>query len=307
RPGRFVRYNNINGTQVSKQVSNAYAGLTLVVRAPLTQSIGIYGEGGGGVTSRSGFLVGDHVALKGAHYTSGLLGAGFTIRASEHIDWLLSATYLPGRRSFDQPSSRFYTLGLRYQMRPVPDAAVEANKHTGNFFPKAVARLGFTTNAAGYGTNTLFSRKIPIFWGGNLAPGSGVTFDYQRNYFHTQKIFAFDLGISASAWKSNDNAQTFGTISGYPMFRWFILRRQPMDLYGSYSLAGPTFMTKTIIENQLLGARFTFQDFIVVGAFLGKDRKTNVEIGIKHFSNGNLFPTNASVKVPLTFLIGVTF
>ena len=307
RPGRYVAYRNINGTDVSRQVSNAYAGVTLSFHAPLGSKVSFYGEGGGGVTSRSGFAIEGKQALKEAHYTSGLLGAGFEYHASQNLDWVLGATYLPGRRSFEQPSSRFYTLGVRYMMRPVPEARVVENRDSGYVFPKAVARLGFTTSGAGYGLNTLFSRKIPIFWGGDLETGSGVSFDYQRNYFHTKKIFAFDLGISAGAWKTNDHAQTFGTISGYPMFRWFFLRRATMDLYGNYSLAGPTFMTKTTIEDQHLGARFTFQDFMGVGGFFGADRKFNAEIGIKHFSNGNLFTTNASVKVPLTVLVGVTF
>ena len=45
-----------------------------------------------------------------------------------------------------------------------------------------------TTNVFTYGLNDLFSRKIPIFWGGNVETKYGFTLDYQRNVFHTKKV-----------------------------------------------------------------------------------------------------------------------
>ena len=44
-----------------------------------------------------------------------------------------------------------------------------------------------------------------------------------------------------------------------------------------------------------------------VGAFIGKPRRFNAEIGIKHYSNGNIFTRNASIKIPLTVMLGVAF
>src|SRR5262245_47838232 len=86
RPTRFIEYRNVNGTTESFQVSNAYAGVSLALHLPLTNRIGAFGEGGGGVTSRSGITFEHKVALAPAHYTSGLLGAGLDIRASQNID-----------------------------------------------------------------------------------------------------------------------------------------------------------------------------------------------------------------------------
>ena len=307
RPAWFVQYDNINGTAETRQVSNAYAGMTLAYRLPITSRISAYGEGGGGITSRSGVVVNGKVALAGAHYTSGMLGAGLDIKTSPTLDLMLSATYLPGRESFAQPSTRMFTAGLRYHMRPVPDATVEENRSSGYAFPANVIRLGLTTNSLGYAMNALFSRKIPIFWGGHVDTRHGVSIDYQRNVFHTKKVFAFDLGVSASRWLSDGNRDSFGTISGYPMFRFFALRSRSADLYFNYSLAGPTFISQSVIDGEDTGARFTFQDFMGFGMLLGRGHRFNAEIGIKHYSNGNLFTTNRSVKVPLTFSMGYTF
>ena len=158
-----------------------------------------------------------------------------------------------------------------------------------------------------YGVNDFFSKTIPIFWGGHVETQNGYTLDYQRNVFHTKKLFAFDLGASASYWNSNAKEEVFRTLSVYPLFRFFLARIEPADVYFSYSLAGPTYISQTMIDGLDTGAQFTFQDFMGVGAFLGKARRMNAEIGIKHFSNGNLITTHAFVKVPLTFTLGLAF
>jgi hypothetical protein len=66
-------------------------------------------------------------------------------------------------------------------------------------------------------------------------------------------------------------------------------------------------ITESILDGLETGASFTFQDAMAVGAVLGKSRRLNAEIGIKHFSNGNLATSNAGIKIPLTFTLGVTF
>ena len=305
RPARYVVYRNVNGDRVARQISTAYGGLTLVWESPLSARVSGYAEGGWGVTSRSGFDINGQTVLQAAHYTAGLFGAGLAYHATPSIDFMLGATYSPSRKSFAQPSTRLFTAGLRYHMRPLSAAVVEDRQ--GFNFPLNVARLGFTTNLAGYGLNEFFSKTVPIFWGGDVETRRGFTLDYQRNVFHTRSVFAFDLGASASYWTSNGNREIFRTLSVYPLLRFFLARTEPADLYFGYSLAGPTFLTRTTIDGLETGARFTFQDFMSVGAFLGKTRRFNAELGIKHYSNGNMFTTNAGVRVPLTLTLGLTF
>jgi opacity protein-like surface antigen len=308
RPARFVTYHNVNGDGASShQVSTAYAGLTLVQDVELNARVSAYAEGGLGITSRSGFQIQGTTALPTAHYAAGLVGAGLAYHATPNIDLTLGATYSPGRKSFSQPSTRLFTTGIRYEMRPLPAAEVEDNRLGGFAFPLNVIRLGYTTNLLGYDVNDVFSGPVPIFWGGNVETREGFTLDYERNVFHTKKRFAFDLGASASYWTSNARGEIFRTLSVYPLFRFFLVRTQPADLYFGYSLAGPTFLAQTVLDGRETGEHFTFQDFMGVGAFLGKTRRMNAEIGIKHYSNGNIFTSNASIKIPLTLTLGLTF
>jgi hypothetical protein len=160
----------------------------------------------------------------------------------------------------------------------------------------------------GYGVNNAVSKgPIPIFWGGEAHLKQGVSINYQRNIFHAKKVFAFDWGITAGWWKSRDNSDEFFSFSLYPLLRFMTVRTKPLDLFFEYSVAGPSFISKTVIDNKETGKRFTFQDFMGMGIVAGKNRNINAGIRIAHFSNGNIYPQNDGVKVPLTFSIGYAF
>jgi hypothetical protein len=72
-------------------------------------------------------------------------------------------------------------------------------------------------------------------------------------------------------------------------------------------LAGPAFISKANLDGHDTGKRFTFQDFMGCGLFTGKKRQWNVEMRIAHFSNGNIFPKNDGIMIPLTFNLGYSF
>ncbi len=198
RPARFVAYDNVNGDHARSQVSAAIGGILLVSDAPVTRRLSVYGEGGLGITSRSAVEIDGRTALRAAHYSAGLLGAGFIVHATANVDLVVGATYSPGRKSLSQPSTRLFTTGFRYRMRPLPASTVAENRRAGFAFPANVVRLGYTSNLLGYGVNNVFTSDVPIFWGGHILTKRGLTLDYQHNVFHTKKRFAFDLGASAS-------------------------------------------------------------------------------------------------------------
>jgi hypothetical protein len=106
---------------------------------------------------------------------------------------------------------------------------------------------------------------------------------------------------------SNVNRNDFLSLSVYPLFRFTPIRTKPADVYVSYSLAGPTFISKFVIDGRETGRNFTLQDFLGFGFYASKDRHFNAEIRIGHYSNGNILPQNPGIKVPLTFNLGYAF
>jgi hypothetical protein len=167
--------------------------------------------------------------------------------------------------------------------------------------------LGYSTNTFGYGVNNFVSKKVPIFWGGSVEVVHGLELRYQRNVYHTRKVFALDWGTSFSWYQTRKQKESFYAISLYPVFRFNVLRAKAVDLYLNYSVAGPSYISKLKLDSLETGRHFTFQDFMGVGVYTGRKRNINAEISINHYSNGNIFTENAGVKIPLTFTLGYAF
>ena len=74
-----------------------------------------------------------------------------------------------------------------------------------------------------------------------------------------------------------------------------------------YSIAGPSFISKTVIDDEDIGKKFTFQDNMGLGFFLGENRNYNLEFKIGHYSNGNIFEQNPGVKIPFSLNVGYAF
>jgi hypothetical protein len=307
RPVKFVLYNDVNGTQTNHHVWMAFGDVSLRSRLPISARWSIAGEAGLAIVNRTGFAIGNAQVVNDAHFATALFGGGAEYRANARWDLLAGATYIPAHSSDNQPAITLGSLGFRYNMRSLPVERVEENRKAGFIFPENVIQVAFTTNTFGYGANNFVSSKVPIFWGGHVQVARGATLRYQRNIFHTRKLFALDLGASVSSWRSDRDRDSFWTISGYPLLRFTVVRTKPADLFVCYSVAGPTYISKRLIDGLEIGNHFTFQDLLGVGAFIGSGRKMLVEVNIGHYSNGNLAARNPGTKIPLSFNLGYGF
>ena len=309
RPVEWVKYKNVNGDNQEHSVWMNIVGLTVRSQLPVNKKISLYGEAGAGIMTRKGFKINTIWAVKDANYITGFFETGLHYRINNKWDLLASLSYSPERKKDKQPATYFYAAGFRYTMRLLPGKKLEENRKAGYTIPHNTIQVGIATNSFGYGANDFAYKKspIPFFWGGAAEVKSGISFHYTRNIFHTKKIFSFDWGISASIWKSRLQENSFFTLSAFPVLRFTPIRTGPADYYFYYSIAGPTYISKTIIDGNNTGRRFTFQDLLGIGSFFGKKRNMNAEVRIGHYSNGNIFPYNDGVKVPLTFCWGYSF
>jgi len=308
RPVQWVHYRDINGDAGSHSVWMNLAGLTAKPRLPLTKDISLYGEGGLGIITRKGFDLGEAAALKDANYAAVLWGGGLQYRLNANWNLEAGITSSPAHNSARQPRTSFFSGGINYTIHALSEEQVERNSSSAFVFPKNVFQIGYTTDAFGYGVNDFVSKgAVPVFWAADVQIAQGLSANYQRNIFHTRRLFSLDWGAGLASWRSRTNRQQFSTASLYPILRFTVLRARPLDLYFNYSLAGPTFISRTVIDNRQTGRQFTFQDFMGGGIFLGRKRNINAEIRIAHYSNGNLFPRNPGVTVPLSFFVGYSY
>ena len=308
RPVKYVRYQNINGVETSRTVWMHFGTATLQTHLPIGSRLSVFGEGGLAITNRSGFEIGDASVVRNEHFASPLFGAGFEYRVNRSLDVVYGGTYIRPSDEHRQPHTLFVSAGIRYNLRPLPAERVKETQDAGRIVPENLIQVGYATDALGYGANNVLSKEVPIFWRGKAeVEHSLVNVQYHRNVFYTKRVFALDFGVSYAQWKSKLNKESFHTLSVFPVMRFTLLRSKPADLYVLYSVAGPSYISRTVIDDLDTGSHFTFQDFMGVGVFIGERRQINAEINLNHYSNGNIQTENAGVKVPLTFKLGYGF
>jgi hypothetical protein len=303
RPVRYVTYTNVDGDLAAHHVFTHFGGFTVRGRAPVSARLALYGEGGLGVTSRRGFSVNGVAAMADAHYASAVVGGGveYTLRPT----WTFTggATFTPGNDAQHEPHALLAAGGFRYTMRARSDEQVAATRRSPFAFAANLLQVEYSTGL-GYGINTFLSRDVPVFWGGSVQVDRGLAVHYVRNVFHTARIFGLDFGASVSAWRSRADHDHVATLSAYPLFRFVPIRTRSADVYFAYSLAGPTFISRIVIDGMDTGRHFTFQDFMAGGVYLGRRKALALGVKINHYSNGNIFTRNAGLKIPLTITVG---
>jgi hypothetical protein len=308
RPIKYVRYRDVDGTGTTHTVWMHFGTVTAQARVPIAARLAIFGEGGVALTNRSGFELGDQPGVKDAHFWSPLVGGGVEYRLTPKLDVLVGTSFIPQRSDANNPATMFTSAGLRYTMRPLPPELVSESIAAGHIFPKNLIQVGYATDAFGFGLNNFFNKDVPIFWGGDVkVKRSLLSFQWERNLFHTKKVFAIDLGGSYGEWRSRDTDVAFRTLSLYPVLRFTFVRSSQADVYASFSQAGPTYISRVVIDDLPTGSHFTFQDFMAIGMFMGPRRQFNIELNLNHYSNGNLMSENAGVMVPLAVKLGYAF
>jgi hypothetical protein len=310
RPVEWVLYKNVNGDNFAHSVWMNIGGLTGKGSLPITRKISLFGEAGLGIVTRTGFSIGPGPAVTGASYSTILFGGGAEYALNDRWSLLASVVALPGNSGDKQPHSIFFSAGFDYTLRRLPSkvlAAGSGNSDEGQkIWPKNILQVGYINDAVGFGVNNAVI-KAKIFWPGNVYVGNGVSVSFERNILHTRRWFALDWGAEISTWSSKLDHQRFYTAALYPVLRFPLVRTNPVEFYFSYSLAGPTLITRTELDDQKTGRNFTFQDYMSLGFYFGKKRKVAADFRVTHYSNGNVFPQNPGITVPLGFYVGTTF
>ena len=308
RPVDWVKFKNINGDQRSYNVWMNYAGLTLTGSLALSSKLVVAGEAGLCIITRKGFSIGGKQVVRDAVYGDWM--GGLSLQYRLRPKWRLTAGVLtsPYRKNERQPSTTFLSAGFSYHLIPFTADQLAQKKKTARYFPGQSLQIGYTTNALGYGVNNAVSKgPVPIFWGGEVHLRSGVSINYQRTVFHARKVFAFDIGAGAGWWQTDLLRQRFFTATVYPALKFYAWRHKHRLLYFEYTAAGPAFLSKPSLDTKSTGKRFTFYDALGAGFISGKKSNLLFSVRIAHFSNGNIFPRNDGVKVPLSFSLGYCF
>ncbi|WP_299669766.1 acyloxyacyl hydrolase [uncultured Polaribacter sp.] len=317
RPASWFRYDNINDIGYYRSVwINAWS-LSLKKSIHLNKKLSIYGEAGIANVTRIGFSIEDEIIYPDAHFASLLYGFGFNYTLNKKWRLNLNGTFLPKSAKENQPSISQVSFGFEYHIHKLSEEQVEKHKNNSHFFPKNILQVSYGTSNIGFGANQFFSMNlrvgnfesfgVPIFWLGKVRAAHAFSITYQRLAFRTEKIFSLDWGVSVTAFQTEATKENVFAFSIFPVVRFYLMRKKGFDMYTNYSLIGPTYLTKGNVDNLNAGPKITFQDTMGLGVFFGKKRAYNAELRIMHYSNGNIFPQNSGVAVPVQFTFGKTF
>ncbi len=288
------------------QVWMNYASLNLKYEHALNKKLSLFAEGGYSIVTRNGYTGWYGTVVKSTKFNTVQLGVGISYQLNKKWKLQLSGVFTPENKNEKQPYTSFVSAGFTYRLAAYTKKQLEKTKDTNRIHPKQMIQFGFSSNTFGYGANN-FLEKAYLFWGGDAEVNHGLTFMYQRNIFYSTRFFSMDWGTSLSFWQSDLKKESFFTFSVFPVLRFTFLRTKKTDAYLFYAVAGPTYISRVIIDEIDTGGHFTFQDNMGLGLFFGDQRKYNAEIRIGHYSNGNILPKNPGIKVPLTFSLGFTF
>jgi hypothetical protein len=317
RPASWFKYNDVNNIGYERSVwINAWS-LSLKKNINLTKKLSIYGEAGIANVTRIGFSINDEIIYPDSHFASLLFGLGFNYKLNKKWRLNLNGTFLPKNVKENQPSISQVSFGFEHHINKLSKEQVEKHENNGHFFPKNMLQVSYGNSKIGFGANRFFGMSlkvgnfesfgIPVFWVGDVKTAHSFSVTYQRLVFRTEKIFSLDWGVSVTAFQTEATHENVFAFSIFPTMRFYLMRRASFDMYTNYSLIGPTYLTKENIDNLKTGPKITFQDTMGLGFFFGKKREYNAELRIMHYSNGNIFPENSGVAVPIQFTFGKTF
>lgn len=306
RPVKWAYANGIQTPTDKHSIWISLFGVALRPTLPVSERMSLYGLAGVGIVSRHGFSINNTVANPSEDMMSFLTGGGLTYALTPHWHLDLGVEDALARPEKQQPNVFYSFAGFYYIFQTLH---LPHYYSTHYIFHKNLIQVGgLNTDVFNPNINRFFTvGYLPIFWTGDVKAKNGAWFMYERNIFHTHKIFSFDLGTSVSTYHSLVNNTSFQAFSVFPAVRFWFLRSPQADLYFTYSVAGPTYLTQSHIDGIYLGGRFSFQDMLGVGAFLGQAKELNLAMTLGHYSNGNLLPNNPGVEVPLVVSVGYAF
>src|SRR3990167_390983 len=306
RPIKWAYANHVSLDNKRHSIWISIFGLTLRPTLPLSDRFSIYGLGGLGIISRHGFIVNNVTAIPSTDIMTFLTGGGLTYAITPA--WHLNAgiEYALGRSSEHQPGVLYAYGGFYYLFHTLHLPAYYTTQY--HFYKNFIQAGAFSTSVWNPNINKYFTvGYLPIFWTGDVKTRAGEWLMYERNIFHTHKIFSLDLGVSAATYESKINHTNFQAYSVFPVFHIWFMHSRLTDLYFTYTVAGPAYISQRVIDHLDTGGHFSFQDLIGIGAFLGKNKHFNIKATIGHYSNGNLLPNNPGIEVPLVMSMGYAF
>lgn len=145
----------------------------------------------------------------------------------------------------------------------------------------------------------------PLFWHASQNVRQGGMITYLHLLYHKSTWFSIMAGASSAYW--NSGSSNLVTLSALLEFRFWLTLTPSWRVYLLYSVAAPTVMSNRRFAKAFFSSNFLFQDMLGLGMQFGKNHHWHLQAIIVHYSNGDIFPINSGIQVPLMISLGYSF
>jgi hypothetical protein len=115
-----------------------------------------------------------------------------------------------------------------------------------------------------------------------------VSFRYRLNSQSTRFWLPDSLDFTVGAIESGSDTGTF--VSFGPSYRFNISKREIHRWFVDFGIH-PTYISNSTLQGRALGGNYYFTSYLGMGAFLGQQSNTSIQLRIQHSSNAGLnFP-----------------
>jgi hypothetical protein len=158
--------------------------------------------------------------------------------------------------------------------------------------------------------NRVLSKTVPKLpkpwmWTARLKVDRSLSVGLERELIHNSYGAIF-MGANLSYFETLYSIPDEMTaVSVYLLSRLYIIKRKGVELFVLYSPAGPTMLSQKVFSTTQWSLPFVFQNQIGFGLYLKNYADLECTIKQCHYSNGDLFPKNGGVDIPLS--VGLSF
>jgi lipid A 3-O-deacylase len=130
---------------------------------------------------------------------------------------------------------------------------------------------------------------------------------YQPDSFVWQHISVYFDASYGHWWINKDIPyREINIFAVAPVVRFYFMKGRYIAPYAELSI-GPSYLSRTRLDDRNLGMHFAFQDQITLGATFGPQKRFSASLTALHYSNGSMCAMNAGITVPVLLNLSYRF
>jgi hypothetical protein len=187
------------------------------------------------------------------------------------------------------------------------------------FLALCILGVGFFSSSL-YGKNSLYLSGyeqevmpdyvyrpgVPLMWNARLKVDRSVIVGYEHPFYAYKRHIELYSGVSCGYMETLQRYQdSLFVVSAYVLARLYVIRSDIFSGYFIYSPAGPSLLSKPKFSTTAFSNNFVFQNQFGIGASFGKNADTEFFLKLYHYSNGDIFPVNGGIDIPI--VLGISF